>query len=619
MRMKRSGVFVAAVMICAAVSLRAQSLPDLVVNYADVVLYNGKIHTVDKNDPSYSIVEAVAIRDGKFLAVGDSRKMLALAGPQTLRVDLAGKTVTPGFVDTHSHQMEYAKLPRPVMAQNGRLRLPVRDPAQKDAALREIEAFAKTRPPGAWIATATSNDMVRTFTLEEMDRVAPANPMYISGTPSYGCMNSKGLEELLKRYPTIDGVQRGPDGKPTGQVETPIMGVVDMELIPPYPLETRITAYKQEMDRWVGAGITTFSSRLYGSEVEGYINMHRRGLELMRLGYSAGWLQDNPNWKAFVQRIGDTIGLGDDLIWNIGVSITSVDGTLGDNCVSIEKKQKAGSSGPLGDCRALPGMVRFEAMKGALEAGIRVSGVHAAGDRGIDALLDLLIDLKKQGVPVDNLRPALDHCLMVSAQNIKKAQQVPGFIFSCAPKYIIGQSGSNMARIWDKEVPNNWLVPMNNIMGAGVKVAWEVDSGEAFGDTQYPIFQPMYQMQAYVTRSDDQGRIWGQPQALDRKKALIIMTRGGSEFVLREDRIGSIEPGKLADLAVFDGDFLSVPDNRLSDLSVLMTLVGGKVVYSDPTYAATLGPQLKRVLHPHAAQYPAYKPGANMKSRDNSE
>ncbi len=90
--------------------------------------------------------------------------------------------------------------------------------------------------------------------------------------------------------------------------------------------------------RWVGAGITTFSSRLYGSEVEGYINLERRGLELMRLGYSAGWLMDNPNWKAFIQRIGDTVGLGGDLIWNIGLSITSVDGTLGDNCVSIEKK-----------------------------------------------------------------------------------------------------------------------------------------------------------------------------------------------------------------------------------------------------------------------------------------
>ncbi len=619
MRMKRTVVFVAAVVFCAAASLRAQSLPDLVVHYADIVLYNGKVHTVDKGDPTYSIVQAVAIRDGKFLAVGDSKTILTLAGPQTLKIDLAGRSVTPGFVDTHSHQMEYAKIPRPVMAQNGRFRLPVRDPAQKAAALAEIEAFAKTRTPGAWIATATSNDMVRALTLAEMDRVAPNNPMYVSGTPSYGCMNSKGLEELLKRYPNIEGVQRGPDGKPTGQVETPIMGVVDMELIPPYPLETRIEAYKREMDRWVGAGITTFSSRLYGHEVEGYVNLERRGLELMRLGYSSGWLMDNPNWKAFIQRIGDTIGLGDDLVWNIGLSITSVDGTLGDNCVSIEKKIKAGSSGALGDCRALPGMVRFEAVKGALEAGIRVSGVHAAGDRGIDALLDMLIELKKQGVAVDKLRPAVDHCLMVSAQNIKKAAQVPGFIFSCAPKYIIGESGTNMARIWDKEIPNNWLVPMNNIMDAGVKVAWEVDSGEVFGETQYPIFQPMYQMQAYVTRSDDKGNIWGQKQSLDRKKALILMTRGGAEYVLREDRIGSIEPGKLADLAIFDGDFLGVPDNRLSDLSVLMTLVGGKVVYSDPTFAGTLGPQLKRVLHPHAAQYPAYKPGANMHSKDNTD
>ena len=368
--------------------------------------------------------------------------------------------------------------------------------------------------------------------------------------------------------------------------------------------------------RWVGSGITTFSSRMYGSEVEGYMNLVRRGLAVQRLGYSAGWLQDNPNWRAFVQRIGDQVGLGNGMLWNIGLSITSVDGTLGDNCVSIEKKRKAGSSGPLGDCRALPGMVRFEAVKGALLAGIRVSGVHAAGDRGIDALLDMLLDLKRQGVPVDNLRPSVDHCLMVSASNIQKAQQLPGFIFSCAPKYVLGESGSNMTRIWDKEVAQNWLVPMQNIMGAGVKVAWEVDSGETFdeGDVKYPIFHPMLQMQVFVTRKDmSEGNVWNIKQGMDRKTALILMTRGGAEYVLREDEIGSIEAGKWADAAILDGDLLSVPDNHLVDLATVMTIVDGKVVYSDPTYAATLGPQLKRMLHPKAAQYPAYRPNAPMR------
>jgi predicted amidohydrolase YtcJ len=121
----------------------------------------------------------------------------------------------------------------------------------------------------------------------------------------------------------------------------------------------------------------------------------------------------------------------------------------------------------------------------------------------------------------------------------------------------------------------------------------------------------MLQMQSLITRQTARGETWGARHAIDRQTALLLMTRRGAEYVLREDRLGSIEPGKLADLAVFDGDWLKTPDKQLMDLAVVLTVVGGKVVYADPSFAQTVD-GLDRVTHPFAVKYPAYRPSAEM-------
>ncbi|MBI4482710.1 MAG: amidohydrolase family protein [Acidobacteria bacterium] len=604
-----------AIFFSLSLAANAQNLPELVVRYADIVLYNGKVHTVDRDSTDYTVAEAVAVRDGKFLAVGKNTDILPLAGPQTVRIDLQGRAVTPGFIDTHSHQMEYARVPEPQAEQYGRLRLSLRDPKEKGQALQAIEALANKLPEGQWMEVSVWNDVVRSLTLEELDRVAPRHPVYASGTPSYGALNSRGLEELLRLYPNIEGIQRDAQGGPTGQVETPVMGVVDMELIPPIPLDIRVAAYKREMDRWVGGGITTFSSRATGNELSAYVQLARQDRMNMRFGYSHQWLMDNPNWRSYVRRLGDFVGLGSDMLWNVGATIVSVDGTLGDNCVTIEKRKPAGSSGPLGDCRALPGMPRYEAMKYALTNGIRVAGVHAAGDRGVDAILSMILELKDQGVPVENLRPNLDHCTMISAENIRKAQQIPGMTFSCAPKYVFEGTAKDASEIWDREIAHSRVVPTKALLDAGIRVVWEVDTGSTVDrrPTGYPVFHPMLQMQVFTTRMDNEGNIWGPRHGIDRRTALLMMTRWGAHYLLREDRLGSIEPGKLADLAVLDGDLLSAPDNRLIDLAVVLTLVGGQVVYADPSFSQKVGAGLARVQHPHAAIYAAYRPSEEMR------
>jgi predicted amidohydrolase YtcJ len=624
--MMRSRLLVFFAMLVApslAAPVRAQQLPDLVVRWADLVLHNGQIQTVDRDDPKWTVARAVAIRDGKILAVGVDADMLALAGPQTVRIDLKGRTVMPGFIDTHSHLPDYANVPPPVAAKYGRISA-TGDMKQRDRALQQIADFAKTYPEGQWIDVSTSQPMLRSFTLEEMDRVAPKHPLYVGGSPSYGAMNSRGFEEVLKYYPDVDGIMVDAQGKRTGQLETPIMGIVTQEFLPALPLEIKVAAYKAIMDRFAGAGITTFSSsvRTGGKQLTGMVEVERRGMMTMRFGFSHGWLMDNPLYHSYVRRIGDMAGVGTDYIWNTGVSTISIDGSLGSNCVSMPmKKLPAGQSDPRGDCRALPGMPRYEAIKDALSNNIRISGIHAAGDRSVGAMLDLFLELKAKGINVQQLRPNLDHCVMLSGDNVQKAAQVPGMMFSCAPKYIIGGSATRASDLWDTEVANNWVMPIKGLMDAGVKVVWEVDSGgsvsggdsdEPDGEAGYPIFQPMLQMQSLLTRETADGKVWGARHAIDRHKALLMMTRHGAGYVLREDRLGSIEAGKLADLAIFDGDWAKTPDKQLMDLANIMTIVGGQVVYADPTFAQEVGSQLDRVKHKFAASYPAYRPTPDM-------
>lgn len=581
-------------------------LPEAVIKYADLVLYNGKIHTVDRDDANYSIVQAVAIRDGRFLAVGSDKDALALAGPSTVKVDLKGRTVVPGFIDTHSHLFPLP--PREQRARYGRFRLSARNVEEKQKALQEISEFAKGRKPGEWIVTGTSNDLVRAFTIQELDQAAPRNPLFIGGTPSVGAVNSLALKELLSLYPEIEGVFRDEQGKPTGQVETPAVGLIQQEVIPDPPAEVMGPAYKEAIDSWARAGITTWSSRITGAQLTNYIWLDRRGMMTTRLAYSHQWLMDNPDYRAYVKRLGDFVGLGNEMIWNIGASVVSIDGSTPDQCVSLEKRKPAGFSGPFGDCRAFPGMPRYEAYKEALSNGIRVSGVHAAGDKSIDKILDLFLELNKER-NLKDLRLNLDHCTMVSPDNVRKASRVPGLMFSCAPKYVFS-TAKEVADIWGKEIAHRWVVPVKSLLDAGIKVVWEIDTSEHFKG--FPQYHPMLQMQVLVTRMDEDGNVWGPRESIDRRTALLMMTRWAAEYVLREKDLGSIEVGKMTDLAVLDGDLLGAADNDLIKLATLMTMVGGKIVYADPEFVNEIGPAHERILHKYATKHPAYRPSKEV-------
>jgi predicted amidohydrolase YtcJ len=170
-------------------------------------------------------------------------------------------------------------------------------------------------------------------------------------------------------------------------------------------------------------------------------------------------------------------------------------------------------------------------------------------------------------------RFAIDHGLMISQDNIKQAATL-GVTWSLQP-FMIYDLAPMVAQVWGEEVAQRWTMPTKSLIDGGVKPTYGADR---WGDPQR---QPMWNLEVLVTRLAANGKVYGPREKVDRATVLLMMTRWASEYVLREEELGSLEPGKLADLIVLDKSPLdsSVPDEDLSEIQVLVTLIGGEVVH----------------------------------------
>ena len=185
------------------------NLPAEVIAYADLVFYNGKILTADEE---FTIVEAVAVRDGKFLARGDNDRILAMAGPRTRRVDLEGRILVPGFIDTHQHA---SFVTSPPSSRGGGFEENNFDTLE--SALETLKAKIQEAEPGEFIAVSSTSNKVVTQELNAalLDQVSPENPLYVRGLNNQVVANSLVLKHVP---PDTPGILRDDQGRPTGQL-----------------------------------------------------------------------------------------------------------------------------------------------------------------------------------------------------------------------------------------------------------------------------------------------------------------------------------------------------------------------------------------------------------------
>ena len=569
---------------------QAQQLPPEVVRYAEMVLYNGHVLTMDRDRPPINVVQAVALRDSRIMAVGEDDRILKMAGPNTVKVDLNGKTVIPGVIDTHSHPNRYAlthyatEVTPPYLRflQENHVRYVTLEWETKEIMLADFKRAVDRVPPGDWIFTRTGHsEAAAEVNRYDLDKLSPDNPTFIKvGNAWFGAVNTKMLDMLLDIYgEKLPGVLRDEQGVPTGRLFGAASTVMDQEMIPPMPPEIMAPAFKKELEEWVALGVTTLSTRLRGHEILAHDLLDQKGELPLRLPYSHELGRWNPFFDRDLKRFGIPMGHGTDRLWLIGISVGIPDGNGpgagGDSCTTLKKREILPNDlFPDGMCYwEQPDDPSMETVLAAIRHGYRITGTHTFGDKGFLMLLDAFEQANQEN-PTLGRGSGLDHGMMVSPEVVKKSAEL-GVIWSLQPQLFSGRYPGAVSRVFGEEYAHRWVMPVKSLIDAGARVTYGAD---VHSDPQRA---PMFGLEVLVTRKTSDGRVFGARESIDRSTALLMLTRWGAEYVLREKELGSLEVGKLADLAVLDRNPLdrNVSDEALSDIKVLATIIGGKVVY----------------------------------------
>jgi len=532
--------------------------------YANTVLFNGKIITVDEGN---SIAEAVAIRDGRFVAVGGDEEAMALAGESTTVIDLGGKTAMPGIIDSHTHPGSIA---------SRFMEVDCRAPPVRN--IKEILGMVKARAmelgPGRWVLGANFNDSKleegRHITRWELDEAAPENPVFIvSDTGHQALVNSLALELAGVTGDTPDPpggeLERDGAGRQTGLLYENAIGLV-RDQIPEYTVAELKESFRKVVDQFSRWGVTsTHNASGRRAEIRAYKQLLDDGVRQVRMNLMMSVNADEPGdvLDALVLA-GVESGFGDEWLRVMSVKIMGDGSGAGGTCCVYEPQHR-GTRG-LGMWMTEPEEVKRLVAK-AHDAGLRVS-IHSIGDRGIDMALDAIEEAQRRN-PKPDMRHRLEHNSLCTPKQLKRIKEM-----AVTPSSSIGYMyglGDQYAENFGPE-RSRWLHPHRTMQEMGIM---------AGGNSDCPVtyYSPFVQIYAAVTRKTSSGRVVGPEESISVIDALRVYTWNGAYLSKEEHRLGSIEPGKLADLIVLDRDILSVQEDEINDIQVLTTIVDGRTVY----------------------------------------
>jgi predicted amidohydrolase YtcJ len=534
---------------------------------ADLILSNGKIITVDER---FTIAQAVAVRGDRVLAVGTNQEIIRLAGPNTRRIDLGGKAVTPGLIDNHMHLLR---------AGNTWLKeLRFEGVESRKQAIEMIRTRAKTEGPGGWVfniggwAHQQFADDPKPFTREELDRIAPDNPVALQESYYQVFLNSRGLEAFGIKAGVPDpndfvkgSIKRDAAGKPTGVIMGDIAATrpvaTRLPKVAPDQLEASSLALVKDMNR---AGLTTFGVAGCNADVlEIFQKWKAQGRLNVRVFCIGGASAGSPEQveRSIPQIAQMKLYQGDEFIDNV-VFGESVYTPLHDPMFALKSDPKPEQ---LVQWRRL-------AMEIA-KAGLPLH-VHAELHNTIDAFLDQ-IDAVNKEYPIKNLRWALAHVNQINAPQIERMKKL-GMYAAVHPWAVI--NGGIMHEGFGDGAFD--MPPLATIQNSGI--SWGFGSDGTAANQTLP-FTTLY----FAVTGKMPGGMKVIRQTISREDALIAHTRKNAFLVFQEDTLGSIQPGKLADLVVLDRDYLTIPADQIKDIKPVMTMIGGRIAYENGTVSST--------------------------------
>ncbi len=568
-----------------------QNIDPRVLAYADIIVFNGKVVTADD---AFTIVEAFAVRDGKILARGTTADMMRLAGPKTRRIDLQGKSVVPGFIESHSHGWEAQALKQDI---DGTVVFKTLEDG-----LEQVRKIAATKPKGKLIQLfSPRNTIANNVSRYDLDKVSPDNPVMISFSTYEYNTNTLALNMFrdFVKDPNYAGLIKDPKtGEPTGQLRGLASGVMGYDVLPWPDLNPLRPIEIKRMARYNRQGTTMLIGRAPAASITLLRDIWAEGELNLRLRITHEFLRDNPQPELFLKRLGNLTGLGDDWFKIIGTLVQQPDGgsAAGAILTSLPKLRLApkGEYGPFGQNRwAEHGNARESAIL-AGRYGWKLASIHSYGDESTRNLLEgfkaaskekrMLND--KKVLPSGNW--VIDHNYIGTQETValmKELNVIPSVLqwwrlseradgeMADTMDALEGQGGftpelgNAMVYMYGSDRLNdNWSMA-KTFIDAGLRPAAETAGN------------PLANIQAFVTRKDKDGRVWAPQERVDRRQALWMKTRWPAYISQDEKNTGSLEEGKWADFTILGGDYMTVPDDQISKLPIVMTVVGGRTVY----------------------------------------
>ena len=535
---------------------------------ADLILSNGKVITVDDR---FSIAQAVAVRGDRILAVGTNQEINRLAGPNTRRIDLRGKAVVPGLIDNHAHFQEEGAY--------WTLELRFDGVDTRKQALELLRAKAAATPNGGWVfnfggwSPDQFSDDKKPFTRDELDKASPNNPVFLQFTRSQQYLNSKAIDILGLEKRTEPWIERDARGRATG-----VTGVAGREILvneakfldapnggkANLPMDVIIASQKVMLKDLAKAGLTASGGACTWEDL--YRQFQRDGTTSMRFFCQKTVAAGGRGAGALDTQIAELPSLrfhdGDEWMDNANYGERFPGGGGGDVI--------APGPEPIAPQAVWDAWGRFALA--AAKAGIPVQ-LHTVTEKAIDAQLDQLEKVAKE-VNIRPLRWSFMHMEGVTPPQIERMKKLNMFI-ALNPRPIV--SGGLLHRIQgDKGFA---MPPMREIQDSGIMWGFGTD---AFEVNQFRPFQMLH----FAVTGKMVGGTVINTHTISREHALMAHTKNNAYLFFRENDLGSIQPGRFADLVVIDKDYLTVPAEQIKDIKSVMTIVGGRVVYDEATEPA---------------------------------
>nr|MBD3205811.1 amidohydrolase family protein [Candidatus Bathyarchaeota archaeon] len=529
--------------------------------HADLILKNGKIITMDSTG---SIIEAVGVKNGRIVSTGENADLDKIIGPETEVIDLNGRTVIPGLIDSHGHFIS-----------TGARRILNVDLSQEAGVtsiqdiIDRLKERAKITPKGEWISGYQEDDSKlkekRHPTRWELDEASREHPILISTVGGHFYMaNSLAFESAGVKKDTPDPVggkfDRDPDtGEPNGGIHEKALDIIRPGGPPEPTRKQAMDGAKEILNECAEVGLTCVYDTVEKSQIRAALDLKNRGELPIRVRMDVS-IDSFPE----LNKLGIYRGLGDDWLRVCGLKFF-FDGAISARTAAVTEEylNKPGFFGVMATTRE----IATETIEEAYSEGYRISA-HANGDRAIEMYLDIMQEMQEK-YPREDPRNRDIHCTVINeelVQRIKKLRILPTifgpYVYYHGDKLIPAFGEARLERMFAAK----------SFLDAGVTIA-------AHSDHPCAPYPPLMAIHGLVNRRTKSGSPIGQTQKISVLDALKLYTINAAYQQYDEDLLGSIEEGKLADFVVLAEDILTVPSEKIKDIMVEITIIDGKIAY----------------------------------------